>query len=57
MVDCGPARPHRDGVALVAEAAPADRGNEPASVRPGAGRHRSQPSDALSLLVPQQTRL
>ena len=44
-------------VAVVAEAAAAGRGHGAAGVRVGVGGRRSQSSDAVSRLVPQQTRI
>lgn len=47
----------RVGVAPGAGAAAPGRRDRAAGVRAGAGGHRSQPSDAVSRLVPQQARI
>lgn len=48
---------HRSAVAVVAGVAAAGRRDRPAGVCTGARGYRSQPSDAVSRLVPRQTRI
>lgn len=52
---CLPGCGSRDPVDVLAEAAAAGRRFGPAGLRPGAGGHRTQSSDAVSRSVPQQT--
>lgn len=47
----------RNPVDVSAEAAAAGRRFGPAGVRAGVGGHRTQSSDAVSRLVPRQTRI
>lgn len=57
MAGCVSGCSNRIGVVVVADVAAAGRWDRPAGVCAGVGGYRSQPSDAVSRLVPQQTRI